>query len=427
MNIFKTRSGPLSIIAFWTFFVLTILPANALDSFDGFIEGALGVRTQDDTTKKDSFNLLETRLQLKGSHSPKLMEEWSPEISIKVDLVADGYEEHLRLVARTLSLAFTPTDIIDVKLGRQTLTWGTGDFLFINDLFPKDYISFFSGRDDEYLKLPSDAIKLSVFTDAASFDIVIQPVMEANNSITGSRFSFYDGLTGSTIGDAAARDFVEPKETIENMELALRAYRTFGSFEGALYFFNGFYKEPRGILNPATQQFFYPRLTVYGLSLRGPAFGGIGNIEAGYYDSRQDRSGDNPNIENPAFKFLAGYSKDLGGDLSVGAQYLIEEMLKYSAYEANLGAGEMKRDEFRHLITTRITKLFKDQTIISGLFIFYSPSDRDAYIRPHVSYNVTDTLKLSSGANVFLGKERHTEFGQFQRNDNLYVRARYSF
>jgi hypothetical protein len=102
-------------------------------------------------------------------------------------------------------------------------------------------------------------------------------------------------------------------------------------------------------------------------------------------------------------------------------------MLQYSAYEANLGAGEVKRDEFRHLLTTRITKLFRDQTVIAGLFIFYSPTDEDAYLRPNVSYNVTDSLKLSGGANIFLGKERHTEFGQFQRNDNLYLRARYSF
>lgn len=408
--------------------VVIALPraAHSID-ISGFLEGATGVRTQDDTTKKDSFNLLETRLQLKGSLSPKIKEEWEPEMSFKFDLVADGYEEHLRLTMRTLALSFTPTDNIDVKLGRQILTWGTGDLLFINDLFPKDYVSFFTGRDDEYLKLPSDAIKVSIFTEAASVDIVLTPVMEANNSITGTRFSFYDGLTGNLIGNEAGRDFVEPDETLDNMELSLRAYRTFGSFEGALYFFRGFYKEPRGILNPISRQFFYPRLSVYGASIRGPVFGGIGSLEAGYYDSRQDRDGVDPNIENPAIKFLTGYSRDMGKDLNIGVQYLIEEMLEYSAYVANLGAGEAKRDEYRHLITTRIIKLFKDQTAMAGVFIFYSPTDQDAYLRPQASYDISDTLKVSSGANIFLGKDKHTEFGQFQRNDNLYLRARYSF
>ena len=37
----------------------------------------------------------------------------------------------------------------DVKIGQQVLTWGTGDYVFLNDLFPKDYPSFFAGRSDD--------------------------------------------------------------------------------------------------------------------------------------------------------------------------------------------------------------------------------------------------------------------------------------
>jgi hypothetical protein len=36
------------------------------------------------------------------------------------------------------------------------ITWGVGDLLFINDVFPKDWESFFSGRPPEYLKLGVD-------------------------------------------------------------------------------------------------------------------------------------------------------------------------------------------------------------------------------------------------------------------------------
>ncbi len=49
--------------------------------------------------------------------------------------------------------------MVNLKIGRQVFTWGTGDYLFINDLFPKDYESFYIGRDDEYLKRPSEAVK----------------------------------------------------------------------------------------------------------------------------------------------------------------------------------------------------------------------------------------------------------------------------
>ncbi|MFQ5585361.1 MAG: hypothetical protein ACE5GF_00815, partial [Thermodesulfobacteriota bacterium] len=323
--------------------------------------------------------------------------------------------------------SFTPADIVDVKLGRQAPTWGTGDYLFVNDLFPKDYVSFFIGRDDEYLKLPCDAVRLSLFADAASLDIVVIPLMEPNNSVTGDRISFYDGLSGAIAGDEADREFIEPAKTLENMELAFRAYRTVGSYEAALYLFRGFYKEPRGILNAAQEEFFYPHLNVYGLSIRGPLLGGIGSIETGYYDSREDRSGKDPLLENSAVKYLIGYSRDMGGDLSVGLQYLVEQLLDYGSYRDGLGPGEPVRDEFRRLVTVRLMKLFKAQTVETGIFIFYSPSDRDAYVRPSVGYKITDNWKVTAGANIFSGRDDHTEFGQFERNDNLYMRVRYSF
>jgi len=403
-----------------------IRPSSAF-GVEGFIEGAYGYRTQRDITKKDSFNLLEGRLQLKGIYAPPLLEDWSPELNLKAELIADGYEDRLRLRAREAALSFTPLDIIDVKLGRQILTWGTGDYIFINDLFPKDYVSFFIGRDDEYLKVPSDALRVSFFFDVLNFDMVVIPFMEPDISVTGRRISFFDGLGGKVAGEDAAREFIEPRETIGNMELALRAYRTIGRTELALYLFRGFYKEPRGILNASKGELFYPRLHVFGMSARGPLLGGIGNFEIGYYDSREDRNGSDPMIENPSIKYLAGYTRDLGGDASLGVQYEVEEMLHYGSYRSAIASGDPARDEFRHLLTMRLTKLLRSQTIETGLFVFYSPSDMDAYLRPNASYKITDNWKVTAGANIILGKSEFTDFGTFRRNDNIYMRVRYSF
>jgi len=411
------------------FVVFTAFAVKAPPAFgiEGFVEGAYGYRPQRDITKKDSFNLLEGRFQLKDVYEVPVMQDWSPEFEYKAELLADAYDDRLILRAREAALAFTPIDIIDVKLGRQILTWGTGDYIFINDLFPKDYVSFFIGREDEYLKIPSDAIRVSLFTEAVSLDMVVIPFMEPDISVTGRRISFFDGLGGMVAGENAAREFIEPRETIGNMELALRAYRTIGRTELALYLFRGFYKEPRGILNASKGELFYPRLHVFGMSARGPLLGGIGNFEIGYYDSREDRNGRDPMIENPSIKYLAGYTRDLGGDASLGLQYEVEEMLHYGSYRTALASGGLARDEFRHLLTMRLTKLFKAQTIETGLFVFYSPSDMDAYLRPNVSYKITDNWKVTAGANIILGKNEFTDFGTFRRNDNIYTRVRYSF
>lgn len=409
------------------FLMVLSLAASAYADYGGFIEGAFGARTEPDTTEKESFNMGEVRLQLKGAYSPSLKEEWSPELTFKFDLLADGYEGSVKGLLREVAVFFTPLDFMDIKAGRQMLTWGTGDYVFVNDLFPKDYISFFIGRDDEYLKLPSDALRVSLFTSLASLDVAVMPVMEANNSVRGSRISFYDGLSRSTVGNEADREFDTPARTARNGELALRAYRTFGSYEAALYFFRGFYNEPRGIIDPAQELFFYPRLNAYGMSLRGPLLGGIANFETAYYDSRNDRDGSDSLVENRSVKYLLGYSRDLRGDLKLGAQYLLEQMLDYGDYRRALGAGDEVRDEYRSLVTLRITKLLRSQTVEAGLFVFFSPTDNDAYLRPSVSYKATDNLKLSLGANVFMGRYDHTEFGQFEKNDNAYARIRYSF
>jgi len=105
------------------------------------------------------------------------------------------------------------------------------------------------------------------------------------------------------------------------------------------------------------------------------------NFEFGYYNSPQDSDGNNRLIENSKTKFMVGYDKDLGNDLRVGLQYLLEQTLDYDNYQDALLASDYRWDESRHLVTLRLTKLYKSQTVKAGLFVFYSPSDEDIYIR----------------------------------------------
>ena len=124
---------------------------------------------------------------------------------------------------------------------------------------------------------------------------------------------------------------------------------------------------------------------------------------------------------------MAGYTKDLGNDLKVGFQYMYEQRLDYSEYRDNLLPNDYRWDEYRHLITNRITKLFKNQTVMVSLFTFYSPSDDDGYVRSSVSYDISDQWKVTFGANLPWGEDDTTEFGQMKRNKNIYTRIRYSF
>ena len=337
-------------------------PAEAFD-LHGFAEGSFGAKFGDERANKDEYNLLEGRIQLKSSYFPEkplLLSDWGTEFFMKGDILLDGYEEEADIEVREAYAFFSPASFVDIKLGRQIITWGTGDLLFINDLFPKDYVSFFTGRDDEYLKVPSDASRFSFFSKWASFDVVLIPFFEPNKSITGDRLSFYNSFAGEIVGNNSNRIIVEQEDSFENTEAAVRVYRNFGSIEGAIYGFRGFYKQPRGIRDPNKFELFYPKLNcLWWEHKRAPSSAGIGYIEVGYYDSREDRSGNDRLIENASLKYLLGYERDLGGDFKAGVQYYLEQMFDYNAYKRNLLSGDIERDEFRHLLTTRLTKLLK--------------------------------------------------------------------
>ncbi|MCK5580466.1 MAG: hypothetical protein KAJ18_04255 [Candidatus Omnitrophica bacterium] len=402
-----------------------------LSSVHGFAELDYGIKLSDDNTKRDDFNLLEQRLQLKSIYrfrGDSYLSEKGAVVKLKGDFTVDEYfSGKTNFELREFNLSLTPFDLMDVKLGSQISTWGTGDYLFINDMFPKDYVSFFAGRDDEYLKKPSYAIKTSFYPDITNIDFIIIPYFTPNTHAKGDRLSFFDSFQGGISGTNSDRHIVSVPFQLSNNEYALRIYRNFGSNEAAFYYFQGFDKSPRSYKDESARQLFYERLDVYGASIRGPIASGIGNAEVGYVYSREDSDGNNRLVANSMFKAMAGYTKDLGNDFSVGVQYFIEEILDYDNYEDNLLAADYRFDEFRHLLTNRITKLFKNQTVQLSLFTFFSPSDKDGYARPSISYDISDQWKVTFGANLPWGEDDITEFGQMEKNKNVFTRVRYNF
>ena len=386
----------------------------------GFIEGRQGWRLQDDPHQKDA-SISEMRLQLDLTRDA----DWGI-IKLKGDIVGDQVEEEVYGEMREMNILFSPLDYMDLKMGRQTLTWGTGDLLFVNDLFPKDWKSFFIGRDDEYLKAPSDAIKGSIFSDLLNIDLVYTPLFNGSQYIDGTRLSYWNPILGRTAGRDFIFDDQERDSIFQDSEYAARLSKNMAGLELAFYGYYGFWKTPEG-LDVEKVKLFYPELSVYGASTRGTLLGGIGNFEIGYYDSRDDRGGGDPLIRNSELRMIAGFERELAPDLTSGFQYYLEWMRDYDTYKKTLPVNTMARDEFRHLLTLRLTKLLMNQNLRLSMFVYYSPSDQDGYIRPKAHYKITDQWAVEAGANIFAGEEDHTFFGQFQDNTNAYAGVRWSF
>lgn len=402
--------------------------------FGGFWELRFGFRTDEDPYQRE-VSLAETRLQLEiDKHLD------SSSLELVLDLLLDPVAhdpDDFDLEAgtgpidlRQLKYTVSPFGFMDVQAGRQILTWGTGDLLFLNDLFPKDYRSFFIGRDVEYLKAPSDALRVSLFMKRFrlpfNLDLVYTPRFDPDRFIDGERISYWNSSLGRRAGRDDILATVKPKRWFTDHELALRLYHNIHGYELALYGYRGYWKSPAGT-RADTGMFYHPRLNVYGASIEGVVAGGIGNLEVAYYESCEDKDGTDPRAANSQYRILLGYEQEAAKNFTVGAQYYLEYMSDYDAYLHNLPAGKPAAEERRHVLTLRLTRQLMMQTLELSLFVFYSPSDEDAYLRPRISYDLDDNWRLDLGGNLFLADSKHTFFGQFENNSNVYLGLRYSF
>lgn len=387
--------------------------------FSGFVEGRYAGRLSDDPLQ-GAATVSELRFHLEAEAGRATV--WTLALDAIGDAVITQQVDLERgtgsIDLREAHVFFRVGDNIDVRLGRQILTWGTGDLLFVNDLFPKDFVSFVAGRDDDYLKAPVDAIRISAFSDLANLELVAMAPGQTDRLVTGDRISFTDPATGEATDTAP--DLVRPDEA----EYAARLYRTIGTFETALYGYRGHWKSPAG-QDPQGRATF-PRLDVIGGSVRGPVLGGIGAVELGYYDSVADPDGSNPAIQNSDLRWLISYEREIARNTTLGAQYSVTTMQDYDAYVATLPVGQTALREERDIATLRLTRLFLNQTLTASAFVSHSPTWEDGNVRLNVDYAASDTVSLGAFYNHFYG-EPETPSGQFKDASSLGVSARISF
>jgi hypothetical protein len=395
--------------------------ARAFDiSLHGFLQGNYSADVSSPNPDGGDFKLAEERIQLKFDASKD---------PFHLFIKADGWYDHIGQQfdsdLREGYVDYTSSKC-DARLGRQIITWGLGDLVFINDVFPKDFAAFFSGRPLEYLKKGIDGAKIGIYPDFASFELVVIPFFTPNTFPSPNIFWLFDPMPGIT-----DREKVKPSVSLENTEFAVRAYRDFAGFDASIYFYRGFFRNPSPIpdnpMMPAKLVLFYPELSVYGLSLQGRALDGVLSLEAGYYDSREDGNGTNPMIPNSQTRFLIGYQKQIWEDFTAGFQYYGEYMHNHSNYTKNLPQGFPQESRLYQLTTVRLTQFLLHQTLRLSFFAFYSPSAGDYMLNPEIKYNFSDHVWSAVGANIFGGGNQGSQFGQMDGNDNIYLQLRYEF
>lgn len=391
----------------------------------GFLLGAVAIRTTGERPPQgddSDFVLGEERVRLDLSGATGSGDAF---FQAKGDLFHDAIDERFDVDIREAYAGCTRS-VIDLRAGRQIVTWGVADLFYINDVFPKDWESFFSGRPMEYLKLGVDGVRAQVSSNVVNADFLTIPFFTPDTLPSPERFFTFDPTSG--VPNQREED---PETSFSNVELALRVYRQVAGLDASLYAYRGFWRIP-GVrlddpVSPTTATRFFPKLSVYGASVQRGLVDGVLSLEAGYYDSRQDREGGDPTMPNSQWRFLAGYQRQLWEDFTAGVQAYGEVMDDYGAYRDSLPAGSPPQDRLRAVVSVRLTQMLDYQTWKLALFVAYSPTDADYFLQPEVSYKVTDDLSVSVGANVFGGRDETTFFGQLDRSDNVFANVRYDF
>jgi len=398
-------------------------------NLSAILDTRLGIRTQS-SIHQDEFSIGEARLQFKYEHKVEAM-TFNASADLVVDPILDQYDIRLKdgtglIDIRKLNLTFIPSDYMDLILGRQTLSWGTGDLMFINNLFPKDWQALFIGRDESYFNAPTDAVKLGFYSMFMNMDLVYVPWFDRDRIPSGERFGYYNSVSGQRVGQNQVMDFEKRDDLFDDDEWATRLYNTFGDLELALYTYYGYWKSPGGI-EPFSWKRTYPRLNVYGFSAQGPVAHGMACFEMGLYESRDDKAGGNPYINNSQLRLLFGYRFDLPNQMQLSTQYYIEIMRDHQKYQESLAEDSPPNDEGRHVITVRLTRQLTHPNIHMSLLTYYCPTDTDLYARPTIQYIFDNNFTLLTGANIFVGNEDHTHWGQYERDSNIYVGMQYRF
>lgn len=377
--------------------------------------------TGDDGATGGDFLLREDRFRLD-------LEGWSEdidaEIKVKAEVVRDSLAGRFDVDLREAYIDTSKGDL-DVRLGRQVITWGVGDLLFVSDVWPKDWVSFFAGRPMDYFKVGVESLRVRLWSDAVNVEVVAATPFEPDTLPDSGHFA-----VANPFAEVESVRVEAPRNGYGDIELGAKVSRKALGVDVGGHAYRGFWGTPSARTDaaspPTSVTMFYPALSVYTLTAQTNAMGGVVSAEAGLYDSRDDRDGADPTTPNSQLRGLVGYDHPLWSEARVGAQYYVEVMGDRAAYEAALPQGVPVESELRDIVTLRLEQTLRRQTLRLSLFGFYSPADSDYLVQPYVEYKMSDELAVSVGANVF-GGDPHTMLGRFDRSDNVYANARFDF
>ncbi|WP_290939528.1 DUF1302 family protein [Fibrobacter sp.] len=309
---------------------------------------------------------------------------------------------------------------LEVKAGRQIVTWGVADGLRITDLIsPMDYTEFMANDYDD-IRVPVNAINLKYPGESFSAELVFVPVPEYFVMPSGE-----DNPWSMPVPEGVSMDLSgTPEKHIKNSEVGTRLRFFLENLDFSLTALRTFNKSPVTIADydPETKsvviQGIYKPMYVLGGDFSIPVSEFVVRGEmAGYFgepialnDSRRYRL-------RKTFNALFGLDWYAGDNWTFMVQYMHKIIMDYRK--------ELGMDQNTSMVTARISKEVLNNTLKLSVYGMYDIDNVSFYIRPAADYLLNDQITLSLGADI-LGGRRGT-FKTYEDNTQIWVKGKYFF
>lgn len=357
------------------------------------------------------------------------IEHAKEKIAFKGDFFIDHYEDEKLEFGMRQAYINLYLGSLDLRIGKQQIVWGKAEGVFITDIVsPRDLRKFLL-PDFTEIRIGITALKANIALGAnKSLEVVWAPAFTS----TGMPDVGSPWMPSQTFPIQPTFDYsrAEVGTSLKNSEVFLKFAGISSAMDFELMAGYMWDDDPSAhattIIDTSNQTItnlvFSPRhhrLGVVGGSFSTTISGLVFRSELAYYMDKYfsaDLLTTDGTLKKNYLHYLGAIDFSLG-NYKFSVQFIQQAIFDYDE--------RIKNNAFENMATFRVSTDFLRQTLKMELFAYLGLNDGDALVRFKISYDIQDGLTLTLGADLFFGDDGM--FGQYDRNDMVYSKIKFSF
>ncbi|MFC1561392.1 hypothetical protein ACFL6I_01845 [candidate division KSB1 bacterium] len=410
-------------------FLLFVIPVSAANAQNYELRGSVREWVKNYSHEPQDRGLLESRIKLElistlGYQSAFRVKSYYVYDGLSKKGTWDFQEAYIDLYY----------DWADFRFGKQVVAWGKADELNPTDVLNPQNLGNIT-EEKNIRKIGLLMLKSNFYVGGNTVSLIWKPEFDYYRfPVDNPRISIIPSF-----GTGGAPDPQLPENELDQTEWAVKISRTIGYYDFSVSYFDGWDAifTPIFTLNllndpPLTvDRFVFHRTKMYGFDYAGSirSFGFWG--ESAYFLT-EDSDGVDPYVKNPYIQAVLGTDYTFANGVKINIQAYQEFLTKINnnleeeqekGIISRLGLGL----PLQQAVSSRISKKFgaSEQHSVE-LFGIFDTEESGYILQPKINFSPEDALVFEFGFALYGGKT-NSLFGRFGQNDEISLKATYSF